>query len=100
MKKFTILLISTLSSLATTAISQTQDKIESTLVILDIHSGKETIILKENRHFEAPNWSRDGKFLIINSNGKLEKISTEWQKTGRNPHRLCRPLQQRPWPEF
>ena len=78
-------MITILSSLASVAIAQTQDKIESSLVILDVKSGKETIILKEKRHFEAPNWSRDGKFLLINSNGKLEKISPEGKKMGMLP---------------
>lgn len=78
-------MITILSSLASVTIAQTQDKIESSLVILDVKSGKETIILKEKRHFEAPNWSRDGKFLLINSNGKLEKISPEGKKMGMLP---------------
>lgn len=85
MKKFMILMISIFSSLASVAISQTQNKIESMLVILDIQSGKETLILKEKRHFEAPNWSRDGKFLLINAEGKLEKISPEGKKLGLLP---------------
>jgi TolB protein len=38
--------------------------------------------LKEQRHFEAPNWSRDGKYLVINSNGLLEKISVKGEKLG------------------
>ena len=37
---------------------------------------------KENRHFEAPNWSPDGKYLLINSLGRLEKISTMGDKLG------------------
>lgn len=85
MIKLIVLMITILSSLASVAIAQTQDKIESSLVILDVQSGKETIILKEKRHFEAPNWSRDGKFLLINSNGKLEKISTKGQNLGMLP---------------
>ena len=56
-------------------IGQTQQNIESELVLLNVRTGKEKVILREKRHFEAPNWSRDGKFLIINSGGKLEKIS-------------------------
>ena len=53
---------------------QVPDGIWSELVILNINTLEEKIILKEKRHFEAPNWSRDGKFLQINSEGKLEKI--------------------------
>ena len=61
---------------------QTQQNIESELVLLNVNTGKEKVILREKRHFEAPNWSRDGKFLIINSNGKLEKISVKGRKLG------------------
>lgn len=59
-----------------------QTNIESELVILNIETGQENIILQEKRHFEAPNWSRDGNYLIINSNGLLEKISTTGKKLG------------------
>lgn len=50
-------------------------KIVSSLYIYDI-IGKESILLaKENRYFEAPNWARNGTYLLINSNGKIEKYS-------------------------
>jgi TolB protein len=62
--------------------AQPQKNIESSLVLLDITSGKEEVILREKRHFEAPNWSRDGKYLVINSNGLLEKVSISGEKLG------------------
>jgi Tol biopolymer transport system component len=61
--------------------SQAQ-QIESSLEIIDISTKKRKIILEETRHFEAPNWSRDGKFFLINSLGKLEKISLKGKKLG------------------
>ena len=54
----------------------------SSLYIYDLASGKSEKILEEKRHFEAPNWSRDGKFLLINAYGKLEKISPKGEKLG------------------
>lgn len=57
-------------------------KVISSLYIYDLASGQSELILKENRHFEAPNWSRDGKFLLINALGKLEKISPQGEKLG------------------
>lgn len=63
--------------------AQNQTNVESSLVLLNIKSGQEKVILKEARHFEAPNWSRDGKFLIINSKGFLEKISPDGENLGR-----------------
>ncbi len=64
------------------ALSQVPQNLESELVLLNIKTGKETVILREKRHFEAPNWSRDGKYLIINANGKLERISLKGKKLG------------------
>ncbi len=54
----------------------------SSLYIYDMQSGESKLILKEERHFEAPNWSPDGKYLLINSNGKLEKVSPSGEKLG------------------
>ena len=63
-------------------LAQSSSPVVSQLILLTIKSGKEEIILEENRHFEAPNWSRDGKYLIINSGGLIEKVSTQGKKLG------------------
>jgi TolB protein len=63
--------------------AQRPDKLESRLEILDTKTGKRQVIFQKNQHFEAPNWSKDGKFLIINSLGKLYRIlatGSEWQE--------------------
>ena len=57
-------------------------KVISSLYIYDLATGKSNLILEEERHFEAPNWSRDGKYLLINSKGLLEKISPTGKKLG------------------
>ena len=80
MKHFYLLILCTLCSL--TLFSQVPKNLESELVLLNVKTGKEKVILREKRHFEAPNWSRDGKFLIINSGGKLEKVSVKGKKLG------------------
>ena len=46
----------------------------SRLEILDIETGARKVIYSTPNHIEAPNWSRDGKFLIYNSGGKLYKF--------------------------
>ena len=46
----------------------------SRLEILDIETGDRKVIYSTTGHIEAPNWSRDGKFLIYNSGGKLYKF--------------------------
>ena len=78
MKQVCSLFLAAIFSMA--ALAQVPKNLESELVLLNINTGKEKVILREKRHFEAPNWSRDGKFLIINSNGKLEKISVSGKK--------------------
>jgi TolB protein len=46
----------------------------SRLEILDTETGNRKVIYSTTTHIEAPNWSRDGKFLIYNSEGKLYKF--------------------------
>jgi len=43
----------------------------SRLEIIDVETGMREVIYETETHIEAPNWSRDGKFLIYNSGGKL-----------------------------
>ncbi|WP_340112300.1 TolB family protein [Maribellus mangrovi] len=52
----------------------------SRLEILEVASGNRKIIYETDEHIEAPNWSRDGKFLIYNSDGKLYKFDAETMK--------------------
>ncbi len=60
--------------------SQKEKQLYSILEVYDISTNKRTIILKEEIYFEAPNWSRDGKYLLINSSGKLYKVDLEKKK--------------------
>jgi Tol biopolymer transport system component len=45
--------------------------VESTLEILDVYTGYRSIVRRAKEHFEAPNWSRDGKSLYYNGGGRL-----------------------------
>jgi len=54
----------------------------SSLYIYTLETGKTELILHEKRHFEAPNWSHDGKFLLINASGILERVSIKGEKLG------------------
>lgn len=49
----------------------------SRLETMNVFEGKRKIVLEEPGRFEAPNWSRDGKFFIINKNGLLYKLPVE-----------------------
>ena len=46
----------------------------SELAIYTLASGKITTVLKTDRLIEAPNWSPDGKFLVINGDGRLYRV--------------------------
>lgn len=46
----------------------------SRLELMNVFDGKRKIIYEEPGRFEAPNWSRDGKFLIINKGGSLYRL--------------------------
>jgi TolB protein len=48
-----------------------QDYIGSNLEILDVATGDRTMVYRSPESLQAPNWSRDGKALIYNSNGRL-----------------------------
>jgi Tol biopolymer transport system component len=80
MKKIALLLLG--FSLSLSAQIPAGKKVISSLYVYDLASEKSELILTEKRHFEAPNWSRDGQFLLINSYGKLEKISPKGEKLG------------------
>jgi Tol biopolymer transport system component len=57
-------------------------KIISSLYVYDLDSRKSSLLFKEERHFEAPNWSKDGNYLYINSQGKLEKYDLKGNNLG------------------
>ena len=46
---------------------------EVTLITAD--GSAKQVIFSTDRHFEAPNWSPDGKYLLLNSEGKLWKLA-------------------------
>ncbi|MGD1007095.1 MAG: hypothetical protein ABR980_07700 [Ignavibacteriaceae bacterium] len=48
--------------------------LESTLETMAIESTDRKVLYHTVGHFEAPNWSRDGKYLLFNRDGKIFKI--------------------------
>lgn len=50
---------------------------QSQLEIIDVATGTRKLIHSEKALFEAPNWSRDGKFLIYNQDGLLKRFTLE-----------------------
>jgi len=76
-KLYLISIISILMLAPMMSFGQPVSNVESTLEIVNIRNGKRQVILQEKSHFEAPNWSPDGKYFIINSQGKLYEIDRE-----------------------
>lgn len=57
-----------------------QDYIGSRLEVLNIETGIRKAIHEIDGQLEAPNWSRDGKFLVLNRKGLLYRIPSEGGK--------------------
>ena len=53
---------------------ETTPLVESSLEIYDLTTKQRKVIYKAQSHFEAPNWSRDGEYLLYNSLGKIYTI--------------------------
>lgn len=58
--------------------------LESTLETVAISSKDRKVIYTANEHFEAPNWSRDGKYFLLNRGGRMIKLPV----TGGTPETL------------
>ncbi len=55
------------------------------LVVADASMGKTTVIYDTQELIEAPNWTRDGQWLIYNADGRLFRISPDGSD---GPHRI------------
>lgn len=56
------------------------DFIGSRIEILDIETGSRKIVFETPENLEAPNWTPDGKYLILNGRGKLYRLDLESKK--------------------
>lgn len=75
-----------------------QDYIGSNLEVMDVASGKRQVVHQVSDSLQAPNWTRDGKALIYNHNGKLYRfdlasrevveIDTDFATSNNNDHVL------------
>lgn len=48
--------------------------VRSIISIYDVKSRSVRVLYEADQHFEAPNWSPDGKYLLINGGGKLYRL--------------------------
>lgn len=55
--------------------SNSEQAVTSMVEILDVNSSQRRCIFSGKGIYEAPNWSRDGKFLVLNRNGRLYRLN-------------------------
>jgi Tol biopolymer transport system component len=56
------------------ALGQPTAAVRSALPTVEIRSGRLETVYQAARHIEAPNWSRDGRFFVVNSGGRLYRL--------------------------
>ena len=59
------------------ALAQNNSKVISYLEVYDFDKGTHHVIKEFPFLIEAPNWTPDGKWLVVNKNGRLYKISPD-----------------------
>jgi Tol biopolymer transport system component len=65
--------------------------IESALETIEVASTDRQVVYHTRDHIEAPNWSRDGRYFLFNSNGRIHKLpvaggTPELLNTGSQTH--------------
>jgi len=57
--------------------AQQRPTYRSAIVIHDLASSTSKVLHEADGVWEAPNWSRDGRFLLVNSGGRLHRIPVD-----------------------
>ncbi len=73
-----------------------RDYIGSNLEVMDIATGDRTVVSTSPISVQAPNWTRDGKELIYNSERQAVSVRSGQPHDHAARHRLCDLEQQRP----
>ncbi len=55
-------------------VGQADGPIRSSLLTVEVPSGRIDTVYRSDLHVEAPNWSRDGRFFVVNSAGRLYRL--------------------------
>lgn len=56
---------------------QQQQKFRSKVAIFDLATKKSNVIYQQDGILEAPNWTHDGKTLLVNTGGKLYRMNVD-----------------------
>jgi len=57
-----------------------ESRLTSHVTIMSVDGKSKDVVLSIAQHFEAPNWSPDGKYLLLNSDGKLYRLPLDTRK--------------------
>lgn len=57
--------------------TERRERLISVLSTFDLQSNYAQVMLRVNRRIEAPNWSTDGKFLVVNGGGDLFRVAMD-----------------------
>jgi hypothetical protein len=57
-----------------------RDYLGSLLETIDVRSGDRTVVYREPVSLQAPNWTRDGRALVYNRNGRLYRFDLRTRK--------------------
>jgi Tol biopolymer transport system component len=60
-----------------TPATRAREALRSAIVIHDLSSGTSKVVHEADGVWEAPNWSRDGRFLLVNSGGRLYRMPVD-----------------------
>ena len=64
------------AAFSNTLYAQSDGEIRSFLKTVEVPSGRVESVFSDDLHFEAPNWSPDGRYFVVNSEGRLYRLPT------------------------
>ena len=51
-----------------------RDYLGGAIELLDADTGKRTTVFRSDRPIQAPNWTKDGRFLLFNVDGRIDRL--------------------------
>jgi TolB protein len=51
-----------------------RDYLGGAIELLDVDTGKRTTVFRSDRPIQAPNWTKDGRFLLYNVDGRIDRL--------------------------
>jgi TolB protein len=51
-----------------------RDYLGGAIELLDVDNGRRTTVFRSDRPIQAPNWTKDGRFLLYNVDGRIDRL--------------------------